>query len=114
MKKLFGMMAVAAALLTGYSAYNAQNGTGITNVALANVEALATPDINYNVPQKNNNPEECTLYVAVDGKVYTDEKSIGAGISYSQVPGIVNVCEFPPKNQTATGCDPYNCHQRVS
>ena len=41
MKKLFGTMAVAAALFVGYSAYEAQNGNDITNFALANVEALA-------------------------------------------------------------------------
>lgn len=41
MKKLFGTMAVAAALFAGYSAYEAQNGNDITNFALANVEALA-------------------------------------------------------------------------
>lgn len=34
MKKLFGTMAVAAALFAGYSAYEAQNGNDITNFAL--------------------------------------------------------------------------------
>ncbi len=41
MKKLFGTMAVAAALFAGYSAYEAQNSVNINDVALANVEALA-------------------------------------------------------------------------
>lgn len=41
MKKLFGTMAVAAALFAGYSAYNAQNSVRLNDVALANVEALA-------------------------------------------------------------------------
>lgn len=41
MKKLFGTMAVVAALFAGYSAYNAQNSVRLNDVALANVEALA-------------------------------------------------------------------------
>lgn len=41
MKKLFGTMAVAAALFAGYSAYEAQNSVRLNDVALANVEALA-------------------------------------------------------------------------
>ena len=41
MKKIFSTIAVATALLTGYSAYNAQNKTTITEMTLANVEALA-------------------------------------------------------------------------
>lgn len=41
MKKLFGTMAVAAALFAGYSAYNAQNSNELSGIILANVEALA-------------------------------------------------------------------------
>lgn len=41
MKKFFGTMAVAAALFAGYSAYEAQNRNELSDVALANVEALA-------------------------------------------------------------------------
>lgn len=41
MKKLFGTMAVAAALFTGYNAYNANINNELTDIALANVEALA-------------------------------------------------------------------------
>ena len=43
MKKVFGIMAVAA-LFAGYSAYNAQNSNELTDIALANVEALAASD----------------------------------------------------------------------
>lgn len=55
-KKIFGTMVVAAAIFTGYSAYDAQNERELTDVALANVEALAhgenkgetsCPDFNY-------------------------------------------------------------------
>lgn len=41
MKKIFYTMAIAAALFTGYSAYNSQNSNELTDIALANVEALA-------------------------------------------------------------------------
>lgn len=41
MKKLFGTMAVAAALFAGYSAYNGQNSNELSGIILANVEALA-------------------------------------------------------------------------
>lgn len=49
MKKFFGTMAVAAALFAGYSAYEAQNRNELSDVALANVEALA-----------NNSENPCT------------------------------------------------------
>mgnify|MGYP003289434874 CR=1 FL=1 len=42
MKKLFGTMAVAAALFAGYSAYNRQHSNELTDIALVNVEALAS------------------------------------------------------------------------
>ncbi len=42
MKKLFSIMAVASALFVGYSTYNTQQNTELTDIALANVEALAT------------------------------------------------------------------------
>ena len=41
MKKIFSTMAVAAALFAGYSAYSGQNSNELSDVALANVEALA-------------------------------------------------------------------------
>lgn len=40
-KKLFGTMVVVAAMFAGYSAYDAQSEREMTEVALANVEALA-------------------------------------------------------------------------
>lgn len=41
MKKIFYTMAVAATLFAGYSAYNTQNSNELSDIALANVEALA-------------------------------------------------------------------------
>lgn len=40
-KKLLGSMVVAAAIFTGYSAYDAQNENELSDAVLANVEALA-------------------------------------------------------------------------
>ena len=40
-KKLLGSMVVAAAIFTGYSAYDAQNKRRLSESVLANVEALA-------------------------------------------------------------------------
>ena len=48
MKKIFSTMAVVAALFAGYSTYNAQNSNELSDVALANVEALA----------QDNNPDK--------------------------------------------------------
>lgn len=42
MKKIFSTIAVASALFAGYTTYNAQHNTELTDIALANVEALAT------------------------------------------------------------------------
>lgn len=39
-------MAVAAAVFAGYSAYNAQNSNKLSDIALANVEALANDESN--------------------------------------------------------------------
>ena len=41
MKKIFGTIAVAAVLFAGHTANKAQNEARLTNIALANVEALA-------------------------------------------------------------------------
>ena len=42
MKKLFSIVAVAAALFAGYSTYSGQKSKELTDMALANVEALAS------------------------------------------------------------------------
>lgn len=44
MKKIFSTMAVAAALFAGYNAYCGQNSNELSDVALANVEALAVEE----------------------------------------------------------------------
>ena len=42
MKKIFVTMTVAVTLFAGYSTYEVHNQTRITDIALANVEALAS------------------------------------------------------------------------
>lgn len=44
-KKIFGTMAVVAAMFAGYSAYNAQNEKELTGASLSNVEALAEAEV---------------------------------------------------------------------
>ena len=41
MKKLFSTIVIAATLFAGYSAYSGQNSNELTDVSLANVEALS-------------------------------------------------------------------------
>lgn len=50
-KKLLGSMVVAAAIFTGYSAYDAQNENELTGAVLVNVEALANNESNNNLYQ---------------------------------------------------------------
>lgn len=53
-------MVVVAAMFAGYSAYDAQNESELTGVALANVEALA----------QNENSSKGTLYSNAAGTKY--------------------------------------------
>lgn len=59
-KKLFGTMVAVAAMFAGYSAYDAQNESELTEVALANVEALA----------REENSSKGTLYSNAAGTKY--------------------------------------------
>ena len=70
MKKIFYTMAVAAALFAGYNAYNSQNSNELSDIALANVEALANIEgsdgkkVCYKVttPVKNENEWGINVY----------------------------------------------------
>lgn len=59
MKKLFGTMAVAAALFAGYNAYNAQNSKEYSNIVMANVEALAVNNESSSTIYKWSNSIDC-------------------------------------------------------
>lgn len=84
----------------------------LTILSLSSIEALAT-EINYAVPNKNNKPEKCTLYMSVTGHYYASEGEAGAGFTVCKNAGMQNFCEDPKKGKEAMGCDPYNCHKRV-
>ena len=66
MKKIFSTMAVAAALFAGYCAYSGQNSNELSDVALANVEALA---------QSETAKYKCkgTYYVCESNKSFFEE-----------------------------------------
>lgn len=118
MKKfiLSGIAVVVVAVAAMFNLSNSSNSL-LSDLALANIEALASNDIKYDVPHKNNNPTTCYLYIATDGSVYFDEeklkKTFGAKAKYETKSGIENVCEAVLEGNIAYGCDPYNCHQRV-
>lgn len=61
-------MAVATALFAGYSTYNVQQNTKLTDIAWANVEALADSndklDCNY-----TREESKCTINVGAKGKI---------------------------------------------
>lgn len=74
-------MAVAAALFAGYSAYNSQNSNELTDIALANVEALSGPenDKGFYVIQKYAICKMAKI-TAVDGDI-AGEITVGALIT---------------------------------
>lgn len=69
MKKIFSTLAVAAALFAGYSAYNTKNETRLTDVALANVEALANYIDKLDCQYVRDDKGICTINVGTKGKI---------------------------------------------
>ena len=105
MKKIFYTMAVAAALFTGYSAYNVQNSNELTDIALANVEALSQSreglDCNY-----TREEGKCEVFVGAKGKI----KMFNGTIIEAGTSGIISfdgkvVCG---RNGRLT-CEPIEC-----
>ena len=83
-------------------------------LSLTDIEKEAkAEDINYYVPQKNNNPDGCTIYLEISGGVGAPEGAIHVGGNKYKIEGTKNFCADPPKGEKPYGCDPYNCHQRV-
>ena len=82
MKKIFYTMAVAAALFAGYSAYNAQNSNELTDVAFANVEALADNQ------EVSNMIFKWSDYIDCDG-LFTGDYQV------CEANGAKNVCNSP-------------------
>lgn len=72
---------------------------------LLNVETLSyAENIDYSVPDMSNDPKQCTIEIWIGAGV---EGNTGSGY-YKKEKGIVNTCRTGD-----SGCDPYNCHQRV-
>lgn len=66
-KKIFGTMAIVAAMFAGNSAYNAQNERELTGFALANVEALARREaLDCSYVREDN---KCTIEVGAKGEI---------------------------------------------
>lgn len=78
-------------------------------MSLTDIEKEAkAEDINYYVPQKNNNPDGCTIYLEISGGVGAPEGAIHVGGNKYKIEGIKNFCADPPKGEKPYGCDPYN------
>ncbi len=58
-KKVFGTMAVVAAMFAGYSVYNAQDETENNSIAITNIEALARSEDE--VTCKKDKGDECLV-----------------------------------------------------
>lgn len=72
MRKVFSTIAVVAALFSGYSAYKTQSETKITEIALANIEALASNGEApiYGVSTITGNCENQTVVSLLECSVY--------------------------------------------
>lgn len=70
-------------------------------LSLTDIEKEAkAEDINYYVPQKNNNPDGCTIYLEISGGVGAPEGAIHVGGNKYKIEGIKNFCADPPKGKT--------------
>lgn len=113
MKSMLKWLSVLAVLfLIALNVRMSRNEQQAILLSLSDLEKeVQAEGIDYSVPQKNNNPEPCTLYVNAEGDISTEE-GIHIGGGWKKVGGMQNFCE-DPKETEPTGCDPYNCHQRV-
>ena len=107
-----GLIVVVFAL---FNVYQAKQGSYKVLLSLSDLEqeAFADPEIDYKVPGKNNNPKSCSIYIEVAAGGTVAEGAVHVGGNKYRIDGMENFCEYPPKGEKATGCDPYNCHRRV-
>ena len=115
-KKIFGgIAALAIAATIAFNVNLSNQGNGLSDVSLANVEALAQEGdgIDYNVPDRNNDPKSCSTSIWVEAGVEYAPGKVSAKAGWVTVSGIENTCRKPDSGTVATGCDPYNCHARV-
>lgn len=84
-------------------------------LSLADLESSAEDptEIDYFVPGQNNKPEPCTISIVIGGGIEVPEGSIHVGGEKYQISGMQNFCRDPKKDDQPSGCDPYNCHQRI-
>lgn len=93
-KKIFGTMVAVAAMFAGYSAYDAQNERGLTDVALANVEALAQSGESGNERPKYINETE--IKTRTETKVEANKN--GITVSYTKTcSDVITYCEHTGK-----------------
>ena len=82
-------------------------------LSLTDIEKEAkAEDINYYVPQKNNNPDGCTIYLEISGGVGAPEGAIHVGGNKYKIEGIKIFCADPTKGEKPYVCDTYYCLRR--
>lgn len=114
MKKLFSIMAVASALFVGYSTYNTQQNTELTDIALANVEALATDASDntsgnerprYINKTKIKSREEIRTEVNASGITFEYERTCTDIITRCKYTGEDKDICYVDLNETSTTCE---------
>lgn len=106
-KKILNIIVFVAIYLFVIQYSNSKKNEDI--LTLLDIEKLGWAEnvpIDYYVPDQSNNPKECTMEIWVDGSVSGSEGSVSG--HYKKVAGMKNFCK-----QGKSGCNPYNCHQRV-
>ncbi len=113
-------MAVAAALFAGYSAYNSQNSNELTDIALANVEALAASDeANKETcgtkmewfDDVTNCPGDNDYKTGMKGTRYS--KTTGNDSEYKEgFDGIIYFCDSPSGRESKQ-INTYKCNENI-
>lgn len=107
------LSALAVLFLIALNVRMSRNEQQAILLSLSDLEKeVQAEGIDYSVPQMNNNPQECKLYINAEGDVSTDE-GLHLEFGWRKVDGMKNFCKEPDEGKEPTGCDPYNCHQRL-
>lgn len=114
-KKKYLLVFMGAVALAAGNMYVTKNNSCKILLSLADLESSAKDptEIDYFVPNKNNNPEPCTIYIEVSAGAEIPEGAIHVGGHRYKINGMQNFCKDVKEGKIPTGCDPYNCHQRV-
>lgn len=102
-KKYLLVFAFAVALAAGNMYVIKNNGCKVL-LSLADLDSSANDpkEIDYFVPNKNNNPEPCTIYIELDAGVAVPEGAIHIGGKKYEIRGMENFCEKPEKGEDPT------------